>query len=291
MVTVIGFPGDAGLLTMAQAGVFDEFDAVLGARPATSGEGYCHTIESTGETLAARSATVSVAGDSAGIVATITAGASTLEAPNRIEIVSAANGVVDLTLTGRTSIELRGLSESLQRPVDETPGASLSLGEAFEDTIVSRILARRVKTYADTLGYKMDKIRKAEPDAASGWGCVSYATPAFVLNFPFTTEPVVRGESAFAAAAATSESYDRALEFAECLCMAGLDALRDMQFRSISDDQLVKVLAKRGISRQHRRWLGVHPVIKGPNANGKNGRKGPKLSDFRMVRGPGMRDN
>jgi hypothetical protein len=75
--------------------------------------------------------------------------------------------------------------------------------------------------------------------------------------------------------------------------MAGLDCLRDMQFRSIADDQLVKALAQRGISRQHRRWLGVHPVIKEAGANGTNGKikTGPRLSDFRMVRGPGMPDN
>lgn len=290
-LTVIAFPGDAGLTTMARAGMFDEFDAVLGARPASSGEGYCYTIESTGETLAARSATVSGVGDLAGIVTAITAKASTLEAPNRIEIVSAADGVIELALTGRISIELRDLCEGVQRLVDETPVASVSFGDPFDDTIVSRILARRVKTYADTLGYKMDKIRKTGPDVATGWGSVSYATPTFVLNFPFTSNPVVRGEPAFAVETATSESYDRALEFAECLCMAGLDALRDMQFRAISDDQLIKALAKRGISRQHRRWLGVHPVIKEPNANGKNGKKGPRMSDFRLVRGPGMRDN
>ena len=290
-VTVIGYPGDAGLVAMAQAGVFDEFDAVLGARPASSGEGFCHTIDATGETLAGRSVTISVEGAASALVAAVTSEASLLDAPNQIVIVPGAEGAVELTLTGRTSTELRDLSATIQRLVDATPGASATFGSVTDDMIVSRILARRVKTYANTLGYKMDKIHKSEPDAASGWGSVSHATPTFLLNFPFTTDQVVRGDPAFAVAAARSESFDRALEFAECLCMAGLDTLRDMQFRSIADDQLVKALAKRGISRQHRRWLGLHPVIKDPNDNGKSGRKGPRMSDFRMVRGPGMRDN
>jgi hypothetical protein len=119
---------------------------------------------------------------------------------------------------------------------------------------------------------------------------VSYATPTFVLNFPFTTEPVTRGDAGFARAAEASEAFQRAFAFAECLYLTGLDVLRNMEFRSIADDQLVRALRQRGINRGHRRWLGVHPVIKSPDDNGKK-KKGPKLSEFRMVRGPGMRDN
>lgn len=289
-VTVIGFPGDAGLVAMARAGVFEEFDAVLGAQPATSGEGFCYTIEGTGGTLAARSATVTVDGDPSGFIDVLQAAVTTIEAPNGIVIASNADGVVELSLTGRTSNDLMDLSANVERIVDETPGATVTFGSTFDDTIVNRILARRVKTYADTLGYKLDKIRKSEPGPASGWGSVSHVTPTFVLHFPFTSNSVVKGTPEFSAAAGRSESYDRALQFAECLCMAGLDALRDMQFRSIADDQLVKALAQRGVHREHRRWLGVHPVIKDLDAK-KNGKKGPKMSDFRMVRGPGMRDN
>ncbi|MDQ3547982.1 MAG: hypothetical protein M3439_04100 [Chloroflexota bacterium] len=292
-VTVIGYPGDGGLVAMAHAGVFDEFDAVLGARPAVPGEGYCHTIDGTGETMAVRSATVTLEATDArdAFVAAVAAEVAALETPNRIDVSGVDGTTVELRVTGRTSIELRGLSSAVQRLADGTPGAAVTFGAALDDTLVSRILARRVKTYSDTLGYKMDKIRKAEPDVASGWGSVSYATPTFLLNFPFTTEPVVRGVATFATVAAKSESYDRALEFSECLCMTGLDVLRDMQFRSISDDQLVKALAKRGITRNHRRWLGVHRVIDTPETNGKNGKKGPRAADFRMVRGPGMREN
>ncbi|HYI15288.1 MAG TPA: hypothetical protein VEX37_07855 [Thermomicrobiales bacterium] len=290
-VTVIGFSGDVALDAMARAGVFDEFDAVIGAQPATSGEGFCYTIDGTGETLAARVATIVVEGDTAAFVASVEVAASTLAAPNRIEIVSQAAGTVELNLTGRTSSDLLDLSATVQRIEDETPGIRVEFGTTFDDMIVNRIIARRVKTYADTLGYKLDKAHKSEPGQASGWGSVSHATPTFVLNFPFTTASVVKGTPEFAAAAGASESFDRAITFAECLCMAGLDVLRDMQFRSIADDQLVKALAARGVRREHRRWLGVHPVIKDPEAPSKSGKKGPKMTEFKMVRGPGMRDN
>ncbi len=289
-VTVVGYPGDAGLVAMARAGVFDEFDAVLGAQPATSGEGFCYTIDSTGETLAARSATITIDGDTSAFVDVVNAAASTVEAPNRLDVASNADGIVQLNLTGQTANDLMDLSANVERIVDETPGAAVTFGTMFEDTIVSRILARRVKTYADTLGYKRDKTRKTEPGPASGWGSVSYSAPSFIFNFPFTTDSVVRGTPEFAVVASRTDSYDRAFEFAECLCLTGVDVLRDMQFRAIADDQLVKALATRGIRRDHRRWLGVHPVIKDPNAK-KNGKKGPKLTDFKMVRGPGMRDN
>jgi hypothetical protein len=286
-VTVIGVPGDAGMVAMARAGVFDEFDVVLGAQPATSGEGFCYTIDGTGETLAARSATVSVEGDTTGFVDVLKAAATTIEAPNAIAVTSNFEGVIELNLNGRTSNDLLELSANVERIVDETPDATVTFGITFDDTIVNRIVARRVKTYADTLGYKMDRTHKSDPGPASGWGSVSHIAPTFVLNFPFTSDTVVKGTPEFAAAAGRSESYDRALEFAEALCMASLDVLRDMQFRSIADDQLVKALAQRGVNREHRRWLGVHPVIKDPNAK----KKGPKMSDFRIVRGPGMRDN
>lgn len=291
-VSVVGFPGDDALVAMARAGVFNEFDAALGAQPASSGEGFCYTIDSTGDTLAARTARVEAGGNPATLIDAINGVAATLEAPSQITIASVSDGVVELNLTSRTSNELLDLSAELQRCFEDTPEATVSFGSVIDDFVVSRILARRVKTYANTLGCKLDKTHKSEPAPASGWGSVSYATPAYVLNFPFTTDSVVRGTTEFAAAAGRSESYDRALQFAECLCMVGMDVLRDMQFRSIADDQLVKTLAQRGIRREHRRWLGVHPVIKDPNANGneKNGKKGPKMSDFRIVRGPGMRD-
>jgi hypothetical protein len=290
LVTVIGYPDDAALLAIANAGMFDEFDSVFGARPASSGAGFAYTINGTGDTLAARSADVTVDGDPAAFLANLEAETVALDAPNRIDG-SIVDGVVRVTLTARTSVELRNLSATVQRLADETPGASISFGNPTDDMLVSRILARRVKTYADTLGYRFNKVEKLDPDAATGWGNLSQVTPAFRLNFPFTADQVDAGDPAFVAAAAQSTSYDRALEFGECLGLAALDALRDMQFRAIADNQLVKELAARGVNRQHRRWLGVHPVIKDPNGNGNGKKKGPRLADFRMVRGPGMRDN
>jgi hypothetical protein len=290
LVSVIGYPGDAALLAIANAGIFDEFDCVFGAQPASSGAGFAYTINGTGDTLAARSADVTADGDAAAFLTSLEEEAATLEAPNNIAG-SIVDGVVRLVLIARTSVELRDLSAVVQRLADESSGASVSFGIPTDDMLVSRILARRVKTYADTLGYRFNKVEKLDPEAATGWGNVSQVTPTFRLNFPFTTEHVIAGDPAFAAAAAQSDSYDRALEFGECLGLTGLDAVRDMQFRAIADDQLVKALAMRGVSRQHRRWLGIHPVVKDPNEKSNGKKKGPRLADFRMVRGPGMRDN
>ncbi|HEX5165890.1 MAG TPA: hypothetical protein VFV93_10885 [Thermomicrobiales bacterium] len=290
LVTVITYPGDAALLAIANAGVFDEFDAVFGARPAETGAGFAYTINSTGDTLASRSADITVERDATAFLAQLEAETAQHDAPSRIDG-SIEDGFVRLTLTARTSVELRDLSAIVQRLAAETPGASVSFGNPTDDMLVSRILARRVKTYADTLGYTFEQVAKLDPEPATGWGNVSQVTPAFRLSFPFTTDQVVNGDPAFAAAAARSTSYDRALEFGECLGLAGLDALRDMQFRAIADDQLIKALAARGVNRQHRRWLGVHPVIKDTNEKANGKKKGPRLADFRMVRGPGMRDN
>jgi hypothetical protein len=286
-VSVFGAPGDTGLVAMARAGIFDEFDSVLSATPASTGEGFCYTIDGTGDQLAARTATLTTEGDASALLTALVETVEAHDPAGQLEAQARDNGT-ELTLTGSSSNDLLGLSAAIQRVVDETPGASLTFGTTFDDMIVNRIIARRTKTYADTLGYKFDKTRKSDPAPANGWGSVSYASPTFVLNFPFTTDQVARGDAAFGAAAARSSSFDRAFEYARCLCLAGMDVLREMEFRSIADDQLVKALAKRGIRREHRRWLGVHPVIKDPNAPKK---KGPKLADFKMVRGPGMQDN
>jgi hypothetical protein len=287
-VTVVGAPGDTGLVAMARAGVFDEFDAVLSASPASTGEGFCYTIESTGDQLAARTATLTTEGDASALLTALVETVEAHDLAGTLEVLSSENGT-ELTLTSQTGSDLLGLSAAIQRVVDETPGASLTFGTTFDDMIVNRIIARRTKTYADTFGFKFDRTHKSEPAPANGWGSVSYASPTFVLNFPFTTDTVVRGDAEFGSAAVRSSSFDRAFEYARCLCLAGLDVLREIEFRSIADDQLVKALAKRGIRREHRRWLGVHPVIK--DANEASKKKGPKLADFKMVRGPGMRDN
>jgi len=290
-LSVIGVPGDTGMVAMARAGIFDEFDAVLSAEPAEAGNGFCYTIDGTGDRLAARTAVLATDGDPASLLTALTETVEAHDPPGRLEVGPAGDGGVELTLTGRTSGDILALSAGIQRLVDETPGASLTFGTTFDDMIVNRILARRVKTYADTLGRKFNKTQKSDPAPASGFGAISYASPTFVLNFPITDEAVARGTAAFAGIADRSASYDRAFEYAECACLAGLDVLREMEFRSIVDDQLVKALAKRGITRAHRRWLGVHPVIKEPRDPNESKKKGPRKTNFNIVRGPGMRDN
>jgi hypothetical protein len=177
----------------------------------------------------------------------------------------------------------------LKDRADEAAGGDggeveLAFANAIDDMIVSRVLARRVKTYGDNLDLRMDKIVKAPPGAPSDWGNVSYTVPACETAFTITTDSVTLGTPAFASAANTDEAYNQMIRLAECMAFTGLDILRDMNFRAIADDQLVKALAKRGIASKHRRWLGVHPV---KPASGDQ-KRGPRISGFRQVRGPGM---
>jgi metal-dependent amidase/aminoacylase/carboxypeptidase family protein len=300
--TVIVYGGPKGYREkLAATGVFRSLDAALGARPAPPGEGFCYITDNTGDRLGSLTVTVTFAGTNAesqrdallagldglsetlGEQQSITPGTSESSGSGEEARVSSA-----FIIKAESRSELIEISVRLKDRADEIAGngqeVDLAFANAIDDMIVSRILARRVKTYGDNLDLRMDKIVKSPPGEPSDWGNVSYIVPAYEAALSFTTEPVTPGTPAFAAAANTDEAYEQMIRLAECLAFTGLDILRNMTYRAIADDQLVKTLAKRGIASNHRRWLGVHPVQPSPNDK----KRGPRLKDFRQVRGPGM---
>lgn len=101
-----------------------------------------------------------------------------------------------------------------------------------------------------------------------------------------TDDPALPGTLEFGALTATDFAHAQALLLSECVAMTGIDVLRDSTYRAIADDQLIKALAARGLGRAHRRWLGVHPVRRASADSDGERRRGPTVSDFRMVNGP-----
>lgn len=314
-ISVLGLPTGgtpSARMTLARAGYFEEFDAVIGLRAAAPGEGYCYTIEKSGDSLAAVTATLSFDangtrdGDSAAqrfIDSTASNGAS-LEEHERLTITSGATPVasdtekflvtVDLAATSRRRIvellvDLKSAAEAAAG--EDGPAVSLDVSNVYDDMIVSRVIARRFKTYGDNLGLAMDKIRQTPPGDPTDWGNISYSSPAYCGPFSTGTDLPL------AEVGVNDAAIEQALRAGECLCFLLLDLVRDDSYRAIADAQLIKSLAKRGMTREYRRWLGVHPVLpKSPEQIAEEEaarlkKKGPKVTDIKWVRGPGMPNN
>ncbi|MGH9176861.1 MAG: hypothetical protein ACRD1H_21005, partial [Vicinamibacterales bacterium] len=149
-LTVIGYQRDADLVGMARAGVFDEFDAVLGARPAPPGEGYCYTIGGTGDTVATRTVSVAFTGDADRAPRFREMALDASSDPAEVAVVAVDGGRVELRLTANSSRLLRELSGRIHVLAEQQgeAGVEITWGEATDDMIVNRILARRTKTYA-----------------------------------------------------------------------------------------------------------------------------------------------
>lgn len=279
-------------------GLVEPFDSALGARTAPAGEGYCYTIDQSGDRLGSLVATVTISGRDAddareALLSAVPIFQQSLTAPNSMEVADAGDKSIQFELRGssrsdliETAVELKDRADAAVADRDAT--VEFDLGAAIDDMIVNRVLARRVKTYGDTFKLAMDRARRTPPGAPSDWGNVSYVTPAAEIALRITDAPAAVGTSEFSALTARHDAHSQALLLGECMAMTGIDVLRDATYRAIADDQLVKALAARGMSRAHRRWLGVHKVKPPAEGSGGKPRRGPTLTDFRMVRGPGL---
>jgi hypothetical protein len=179
-------------------------------------------------------------------------------------------------------VAMRGMAE--EAAADTGLEVGFAVDKVFDDMIVSRVIARRMNTYAFNLGFRTDKSYKMPIGGPTEWGNVSYATPAFQAFFPVTSEPadVAWGEVSFTEAAVSDDAFNQAFTVAEAMSFVSLDVIRDIDFRAIADNQLVKALELRGETRAHRRWTGLHPVRPKESSNGA--KKGPVLKDFKIVR-------
>lgn len=278
-ITVIILPDDMlSARTVAATGVFGELDVLLGARAASPGGGFCYTINGTGDRLASLTVLPRVEVASSDVASY----ASTLADHESVALEDERTIVV-------TAATLSRAGEIVETFLSARADSSHDQGELYEivdrtgEMLVSRILARRVKTYGDNLDLQMDKIHKTPPEAPTIWNNLSHIVPAFEMAFSAETT----GDSGNVEL--PDEAFEQMIRAAECLCFTGLDIVRDMSFRAIADDQLVKALRERGVERPHRRWLGVHRVQPKPEGqDGEPKKRGPRLTDFSIVSGPGL---
>jgi metal-dependent amidase/aminoacylase/carboxypeptidase family protein len=314
-LTVLGCPGggdEPSKAVMAKAGVFEEFDVALGLRAVPPGEGYAYIYDGAGDTLASATATITFRStdDTTHDLASIANSALeryASEAPairghERVELLTPEPEIVDdgarlafrvFTQSRHRIIELIvDLKTLAERAAGEDgPKVDLVITRVYDDLLYSQVLARRFKTWGENLGLRADKAKKAPPREPTDWGNVSYITPTYQAPFTFTEEPVAPGTRTFALASNSADAFEQAFRAGEALAFTALDLIRDIQFRSIADAQLVKALAARGMQREFRRWLGVHPVLPKQKSDEEDKPKGPRITEFKWVRGPGLPNN
>ena len=277
-VSLICVPSLADLPQLIEADVFEEPDCVLLLRGDATGHGFQHIINNTGEHLAqmALGFTLAEGGNQfiLELQAAVRAIIDELEEPDTI--VPAPNGFVIRARAAGTINEAADRITALARTRAESSGIELEIERsplvpAFHP---SRILARRIKTFADTFKLGHDRVVKEPAGAPTAWGGVSQVAATAKVRFPYS-----------GAFEIDDADLRQALNVATATASAGLDMLGDMEFRGFVEGELIRGLRHRGIVRTPRRWLGVHPVL--PREDYK-----PAKVDFPdvVVRGPGLPD-
>jgi len=287
-VTIIGCPAAStaeGKRLLADAGVFDTPDLALGSYPAAKGYAFQPTINNTGETLASAHLIVRFAGDAGEsearqrLATDVESQVHDLGPHDSIQTSLAETGIEFDVLSGTTP----GLDDLVSRINDLARDAARETSSTVEIDVhsripalnVSRILARRAKTFADRTGLRQDAIVKTPPANPSDWGYLTQTTSAVQVRYLVSDEAVEAGTSAFAEATNTGFAYEQMMSSAIAVGLTCLDCLGDMEFRGFVEGELIRTLNKQGVKREPRRWLGVHPVMPRTGANDSPPKLGP----------------
>ncbi len=279
-VSLISVPSPQDVVKLIDTGIFEEPDCVFILRADVSGHGFQHTINNTGDHLASITLTIDLKPDAERFVRELQAAVRSIvdevEEPDALE--PTATGFLIQARSDIVANDLVARITALARARAESSGIEIKIDRSNQraEFQPSRILARRVKTFADTLKVSQDRVKKEPIGAPTFWGGVSRISATAKIRFP------VPGTS-------DSSSPDQSIANAQGIggatAAAGLDVLGDMEFRGFVEGEMIRGLREKGIVRTPRRWLGVHPVIprQGPQ---------PKRTSFPdvVVRGPGLPD-
>lgn len=291
-VSVFGAPGPAlsgGKLRMVMADLFSPADVIIGGRPRGTGAGFQPTINKTGETLAEQTLKVRyLDGPDDALPKLQQAIAALLDNLGERETIEATTE--GFVVRGPQSPRVEALVEQIMalasaRAESSSVPVELLDYPLFREFQVSRIMARRIKTFGDTIGLRQDRIVKGVPGSPTDWGLVSFIAATVEAGFPITTEPVRAGTTEFRDLSTTGEAYDQMILAAKSMALAGLDVFGDMEFRGFAEGEFIRGIKERGVRREPRRWLGVHPVQ--PPADGKRTTWRRESPDV-IVRGPGL---
>jgi len=261
-VAVFGTPAEeavGGKVLMANAGVFAEVDAALGAHPGTS-EASCPTVEGSGQALACMLVRIEFHGQAAHAAGDPWNGRNSLDA-----VIHVFNGINALRQHVKSDARLHGIVthgglapnvipdyaatewfvragttaymlQLADRVKEIAEGAALMTGtrlefstpeEANSDMITNHVMARTLKKHLDAVGLP---IPESKPEAGSGstdWGNVSYVTPSLEVSYPIV-DRVITWHSPDVVAASDSElGYQNTLLVAKALALTGIDLIEN----------------------------------------------------------------
>ncbi len=284
-VTVVGVPaGEPGRAArrLAEAGILDQADVLFALEPTTAGDVFPRTIKRTGHTLASGSGRMTLPEANAAAQAAMLeqiAGLDAQHANAQITATTDGEDVIVLSLRGSTSVDVVRLQMDIDEltrdaATDDMPAPTVVFDPVLDDLIVANLVHRRVKTYGDTHKFQWDRIAAGPAREPHTLGALSYVSPLTLVPF--------REASADDGAESRLDGMQSVVEFT---ALAALDIVRDPTLRALADDQLVRALKERGLSREHRRWSGVHPVL-ADGAELDATRKGPKMTSFTVLKSP-----
>ena len=277
-VSLFVVPDGDALIELAAGDLLLEPDCVFTFQARSDGSGFQHTITSAGNHLAGTTLDISY-GPGTGLElrelqAAVRSIFDDVDEPDAIQATATGFEVV-----ARQQQTVDSAVERITALVDARAESSGDRGEiairsTMNEFLPNRILARRIKTFADTLKMPQDRVRKQPYGPPVPWGDVSHHVATAIARYP------TNGSSD---SGAEHPNLNQAILIAKAVSGAGLDILGDMEFRGFAEGERIRALRERNIERTPRRWLGVHPVI----PSNTSGPKDVRLPDV-IVRGPGL---
>jgi amidohydrolase len=280
-VVVFGTPAEeavGGKAIMAEAGLFGEIDAALGAHPGTV-EATCPTVEGSGQALACQGVRIEFRGKAAHAAADPYNGVNALNA--LIETFNGINalrqhvrsdarihGIVtdggtapnvvpafaagDFLVRAQMMVYLHDLVEKVRRIAE---GAALITGadlafvlpeQATFDMITNHTLARRLKRHLDDLGLLLPDARPEPGSGSTDWGNVSYEVPSVETAYPIVDHVCTWHSEEVVAAADSPIGYANTITVAKAMATTGLDLLHDPDLMAAVKDEFARAREARG---------------------------------------------
>lgn len=274
-VSVIAIADSGELRTLTDEGVFSIPDCVFTFSGSTEGMGFQHTITSSANHMAAASIDLEYVDGSGLELRELHAAVKTLiddlEEPESVKPSETGFDIVAFRWT-RVQEIVEQIS-ALVRARAESSGVSVKITTSpiMKEMLPSRILARRVKSFTDTMKVKLDRVQKRAYEAPTRWGTVSHEVGTAIIRYPLYQDDE------------RPDAVSQAVMIAKAVSGAGLDLFGDMEFRGFVEGERVRALRERDLKRTPRRWLGVHPVL--PPKDGRT--RTINIPDV-IVRGPGL---
>lgn len=280
-VSVFGTPAEeaiGGKVLMAEAGIFNGFDAALGAHPGTI-EAECPTVEGSGMSLACQGIRVEFHGKAAHAAADPWNGINALNA-----VIETFNGINALRQQFKSDARIHGIitdggaaanvipdfaaAEFLVRGstlkyvnelVDHVrkiaEGAALITGATLSftfpekanfDMVTNYTLARALKENLDAVGMLLPEAKPKEGSGSTDWGNVSYVAPSVETGYPILDHVCTWHSQEVVDAADSEMGYANTLLTARAMALTGYDVLTEPSLREAIQAEFRAAIAARG---------------------------------------------